>query len=73
MSSVKATSATTLARFVRIPLFAAATGYTEKAVQRKIESGVWRQGREYRIAPDGHVLVDVRGYEQWVDGRLRAE
>jgi hypothetical protein len=64
---------TALARFVRIPVFAASTGYTEKAVQRKIESGVWRQGREYRIAPDGHVLVDMRGYEQWVDGRQPAE
>lgn len=67
------TSVAALARFVRVPLFAVATGYTEKAVQRKIESGVWQQGREYRIAPDGHVLVDMKGYEQWVDGRQPAE
>ena len=58
-----------LARFVRLPLFAAATGYTPKAVERKIEAGVWRQGHEYRIAPDGHILVDMKGYERWVEGQ----
>ena len=58
-----------LARFVRVPVFVAATGYTEKAVERKIESGAWRQGHEYRIAPDGHVLVDMKGYERWAEGQ----
>ena len=38
------------ARYVRIKRFAELTGYTEKAVYRKIADGVWIQGREYRRA-----------------------
>ena len=31
----------------RIPLFCQESGYSEKAVARKIEDGVWVEGREY--------------------------
>ena len=36
----------------RIPLFCQETGYSEKAVARKIEDGVWVEGREYVRAPE---------------------
>jgi len=39
------------ARYVRIKRFAELTGYTEKAIYRKIADGVWIHGREYRRAP----------------------
>ncbi|WP_454004943.1 excisionase [Alcaligenes sp. Marseille-Q7550] len=55
------------ARYVRLPLFEAITGYTEKAARRKIEDGVWLQDREYRRAPDGNILVDLEGYLKWVE------
>jgi hypothetical protein len=42
------------------------TGYTEKAIERKRHEGVWREGREYRRAPDGRILIDLEGYEAWV-------
>lgn len=38
----------------RIPLFCQETGYSEKAVARKIEDGVWVAGREYVRELDGH-------------------
>lgn len=57
------------ARYVRLPLFEAITGYSEKAVRRKIEEGVWVEGRQYRKAPDGHILVDLEGYHAWVEHR----
>ncbi len=57
------------ARYVRLPLFEAISGYTEKAVRRKVEEGVWLEGREYRRAPDGHILVDMEGYTKWVEGQ----
>jgi hypothetical protein len=38
------------ARYVRLPVFARETGYTEKAVRAKIQKGVWVEGREYRRA-----------------------
>jgi hypothetical protein len=53
--------------YVTIPLAASLTGYSAKAIRRKIESGVWVEGREIRRAPDGHVLVSMKGYRQWVE------
>jgi hypothetical protein len=42
----------TPSRYVRLPLFERMTGYTQKAVRRKIEEGIWVEGRQYRRAPD---------------------
>ncbi len=61
-----------LVRFVLIPRFCDLTGYTDKAVRRKIEDGVWREGREYVRAPDGHITMDLEGYEKWVVGEKAA-
>ena len=60
------------ARFVRIPLASQLTGYTEKAIRRKIEEGVWLEGREYKRAPDGNLLIDMEAYERWVGGQHQA-
>lgn len=67
------TGAMPAARFVRIPLAETLTGYTEKAIRRKIEEGVWLEGREYRRAPDGNLLIDMEGFNLWVEGRRRVE
>jgi hypothetical protein len=55
-------------KYLRIHLFAAQSGWTEKAIRRKIEDGVWTAGREYRKTPDGNIVIDVEGYEKWVEG-----
>jgi hypothetical protein len=60
-------SSTRGADYVTIPVAAAMTGYSPKAIRRKIEAGVWLEGREFRRAPDGHVLISVKGYESWVE------
>jgi hypothetical protein len=57
-------------RYVLIPKFCAESGYSEKAVRRKIEEGIWLQNRHYRRAPDGHILIDLQGVERWVEGEL---
>lgn len=54
-------------RYVRLPRFEQLTGYTQKAVRRKIEEGVWIEGREYKRAPDRHILVDMEGFGKWVE------
>lgn len=54
-------------RYIRIALFTAQTGWTDRAVRRKIQDGVWVLGQQYRIAPDGNVLIDTEGYEKWVE------
>ena len=60
------------ARYVTIPLAAVLHGYTVDAIETKIARGVWTEGREYRRAPDGRILVDMRGVERWVEGQSRA-
>ena len=57
------------ARYVLLPLAHLLTGYSVKAIQRKIERGDWPEGKVWRHASDGHVLVDMMGYERWVEGR----
>lgn len=60
------------ARYVMISRFCEMTGYTDRAVRRKIEDGVWMQNVQYRKAPDGHIFIDMDGFEKWVEGRARA-
>lgn len=57
-----------MVKFVRISKFVEATGYTSKAVYQKIHTGVWVEGKHYRRAPDGNILVDMEGFEAWVEG-----
>lgn len=60
------------ARYVLIPLFAQLTGYSEKAVRRKIERGDWVEGRQFKRAPDGRIMMDMEGYQKWVEGQRLA-
>jgi len=43
------------------------TGYSVKALERKIESGHWMYGKEYIKSPDGRIQVIVDGYNSWVE------
>jgi hypothetical protein len=58
------------APYVQIPVASALTGYTEKAIRRKIDDGKWLEGREYIKAPDGHILISMKGYAQWAERGL---
>jgi hypothetical protein len=59
----------TPARYVLLPLATALTGYSVKAIERKIERGDWLEGKVWKRAPDGHILFDIVGYQKWVEGR----
>lgn len=56
-------------KWVLIPLFCSFTGYTRKAVERKIEDGKWIEGIHYMRAPDGHILMNVQAYNTWVESK----
>ena len=58
----------TPARYVLLHLAERMTGYTVKAMQRKIERGDWVEGKVWVRAPDGRLLVDMVGYHKWVEG-----
>lgn len=57
------------ARYVLLPLANVLTGYSIKAMERKIERGDWQEGRLWKRAPDGHILIDMVGYQKWVESR----
>ena len=59
--------------YVTIPKAAEQIGLTEKAIRRKIENGVWIEGREYRRAPDGRVYISMEGVASWVEGSKSAK
>jgi hypothetical protein len=54
-------------RYVTIDLFATITGLTPGAVRKRIERGVYIEGKQYRRAPDGRLWMDTKGHEQWVE------
>lgn len=55
-------------RYLTIMKFAAESGYTEDAVRNKIKNGVWLEQVVWLKAPDGRILIDVKGYMAWVQG-----
>jgi len=55
-------------RYMRIKLFAELTGYSEKAVRRKIEEGIFVEGIHFKRAPDNCILIDATEFERWVEG-----
>ena len=54
-------------QWMLIPMFSSLTGYTEKAVRRKMEDGVWINGKHYRKAPDGRITMNLQEYYKWVE------
>ncbi|MFK3944156.1 excisionase [Pseudomonas monteilii] len=54
-------------RYMTVRKFAGESGYTEDAIRSKIRDGVWRLGEIWIKAPDGRTLIDLEGYEQWVE------
>lgn len=54
-------------RYVTVKKFCAETGYTDDAVRGKIHRGVWLEGDVWRKAPDGHILIDMEGFQRWVE------
>jgi hypothetical protein len=44
-------------------------GYSDKAIRRKMEDGVWREGAVWLRSAGGEILIDMEGYEKWCKGR----
>ena len=57
------------ARYVLLTLANAVTGYSVKAMERKIERGDWQEDKVWKRAPDGRICIDLVGYEKWVENR----
>jgi putative transposase len=48
---------------------AAKKWYTIKAMERKIERGDWQEGKVWKRGPDGRILIDMVGYQKWVESQ----
>lgn len=53
-------------RFVLISKFCELSGYSLKAVEKKIYDEVWLEGRMFRKSPDGRIHIDLIEYEKWI-------
>lgn len=56
-----------MTRYVTVKRFSAESGYTEAAIRAKIRDGIWRLGEIWKRAPDQRTLIDIEGYERWVE------
>lgn len=61
-----------MVNWITINRFSLLTGYSERAVRAKISEGVWLKHQVWCKAPDGRILLSIRGYEAWVEGRAFA-
>lgn len=53
-------------KYVTVKKLSEQCGYTEKAIRRKIEEGIFIQGIHYLKAPDGRIHFDLVQYEKWL-------
>lgn len=56
-------------RFVTIDKLSELSGYTAKAIRRKMERAEFVEGRHYFRAPDGRIHFDLEAYSLWVQGK----
>lgn len=54
---------------VLISVAAERLGYTPKAIERKIETGVWTEKIHWHKAPDGHRFIDLDAIDRWIKGQ----
>jgi hypothetical protein len=57
------------ARYLLIPKFVDGTGHTARAVETKIHRGIWVESQHYRRAPNDSILMDMDGYNKWVESQ----
>lgn len=54
-------------RWVTINRAAELTGYTVDAIKHKVKGGVWAQGKQWRKAPDGRILINLEEFNRWAE------
>lgn len=55
------------ARYVTVEMYAKLSGLSASAIRKRIERGVFVEGKQWRRGPDGRVWMDTKGMERWVE------
>lgn len=50
---------------ITLKKYADLSGYTEKALRCKIDTGVWAEGIHYFRAPDNRIIINIQEVEKW--------
>ena len=59
--------------YITMKKFCEQTGYTEKACRGKISRGDWLENRVFIKAPDGRILINLEGFNRWVESGMVTE
>ena len=69
MSSTTQAVAVAPARYVTIKGAAAAMGLSEGAVRKRLERGIWLEGKQWRKAPDQRIYIDMLAVAAWIESK----
>ena len=58
-----------MTKYITIRKLVELTAYSDNAIRTKISRGKWKEGQVWKRAPDGRILIDVAGFENWVEGK----
>jgi len=52
--------------WVTIKKFSELSGYSEDAIRAKRKKGQWVIDQQFKKAPDGRILISLKGVEKWI-------
>lgn len=55
-------------KWMTLGLFCDRYGYTRDAFDKKRSRGIWLEGKHWRKAPDGKIMINWRAIEDWIEG-----
>lgn len=53
-------------RYVTVKKAATMVGLTEEAIRKRVQRGVWLEGREWVRDPLGRIMLDTEALDRWV-------
>ena len=56
-------------QWVKLNKYYELSGETRNTVYKKRRNGLWLEGREYRVADDGVMWVNLEAVNSWAEGR----
>ena len=56
-------------KWMPVKMFSEYSGYTVKAINNKIDNGIWKQGSLWKKAPDNRRIINTLEYEKWQESQ----